>query len=183
MTTADLRKGLIFDLDGVPHLVLDAQHIKPGKGAAFCRSKLKNLHSEAIFEKTFRTEKIQPIFSEMVEIEFLYEADDFFHFMDVKTYDQLALEKSLVGDAKNFLAPNMRVKVLMLDSKPTAIELPTFVNLEVTHAEPGVRGDTVSGGTKPVTLETGATLQVPLFIETGQKIRIDTRTGAYVERV
>ena len=184
MTITDLRKGLVFSLDGIPHVVVDAQHIKPGKGAAFARCKLKNLQTNAMFEKTFRgPEKIQPVFSEHVEMEFLYEADGLFYFMDVNTYEQIPLNTDLVGESKNYLAPNMRVKVRLLDSKPAGIELPTFVALKVVQTEPGMKGDTVSGATKPVTLETGAVLQAPLFVEIGDRLKIDTRVGAYVERV
>ena len=183
VTTNDLRKGTRFNLDGVPYMVMEAQHVKPGKGPAFVRTKLKNLLNDSIFEKTFRAgEKVQPIFSESVEMEYLYEADGLFYFMAVNTYEQIPLSAEVVGQSSSFLTPNTRVKVQILDGSPIGLDLPNFVILDVIQTEPGVKGDTVTGASKPATLETGFTLQVPLFIDQGQKIRVDTREGKYVER-
>ena len=183
MTSNDLRKGSRFSLDGVPHMAVEAQHVKPGKGPAFVRSKIKNLTTGSIYDKTFRAgEKLQALFSESLDMEYLYESDGLFYFMDVNTYEQLPLGNEVVGDTKDFLTPNMRVKVQILEGSPLGVDLPNFVNLEVTETEPGVKGDTVTGGTKPATLETGVVLQVPLFINQGEKIRVDTREAKYMER-
>ena len=183
MTTNELRKGSRFSLDGVPHMVIEAQHVKPGKGPAFVRSKIKNLTTGSIYDKTFRAgEKVQSLFSESLEMEYLYEAEGLFYFMDVNTYEQMPLAGDVVGESSAFMTPNMRVKVNLLEGSPLDVELPNFVELEVAKTEPGVKGDTVTGGTKPATLETGVVLQVPLFIDQGEKIRVDTREGKYVER-
>jgi len=183
VTTNDLRKGSRFNLDGVPHMVIEAQHVKPGKGPAFVRSKVKNLTNGSIYDKTFRAgEKVQSLFSESIEMEYLYESDGLFYFMDVSTYEQLPLSSEVVEDSSDFLTPNMRVKVHILEGSPLGVDLPNFVELQVAETEPGVKGDTVTGGTKPATLETGLVLQVPLFINQGEKIRVDTREGKYVER-
>lgn len=183
VSTNDFRKGLKIELDGVPYAVVDFQHVKPGKGGAFVRTKLRNLQFGTVIDRTFRAEEKVPLAEcEERQAQFLYR-DDRFHFMDLDTYDQLALSEEEVGEAAAYLKEETRVSILYHKGVPLGVELPTFVELRVTETEPGVRGDTASGGSKPATLETGAVVSVPLFISEGDLVRIDTRTGAYIERV
>ncbi len=182
--TSDIRKGLKIEIDGVPYVIVDFQFVKPGKGVAFTRTRLKNLETGAVLDRTFRTgEKIDVPEMEERNMEYLYKEGESYCFMDTDTYDQLYVDEAVLGDGAKFLTENLPVKVLLHNGRPLAVELPNFVELEVTQADPGVKGDTASGATKPVTLETGAKIQVPLFINEGDVLRIDTRTGAYVERV
>jgi elongation factor P len=182
--SSDLRKGLKIVIDGNPYIVTDFQFSKPGKGQALYRCKLKNMMTGYTMDRTYRSgEKFDPANLDEVKMQFLYKDGDGFHFMDTQKYEQVALTEEQVGEAKNFLKENMEVTVLFFDSTPIDITLPIFVELQVTKSDPGVRGDTATGATKPATLETGYVIQVPLFIEEGEVLKIDTRTGEYVERV
>jgi elongation factor P len=182
-STADFRKGLRIDWEGKPFLIVEFQHVKPGKGGAFVRTKLKNLINGRVIEQTFRSgEKVGRPDLEEKEMQYLYREGDKFIFMDNNSYDQVEMTREQVGDQTHFLQENINLKVLYYKQEPIGIELPTFVELVVTATDPGIKGDTASGGSKPATLETGAVIQVPLFISEGDKLRIDTRTGAYMER-
>lgn len=183
-STADFRKGLKIEWEGTPYLIIDFQHVKPGKGGAFVRTKLKNLVTGRVIDQTFRSgERVEKPDLEEKEMQYLYKEDDRYCFMDNETYEQIFLTADQLGDSKDFLQDNLNLKVIYYKNQPLTVELPTFVELTIAHTEPGVRGDTASGGTKPATLETGAVIQVPLFLEVGDKVRVDTRTGAYVERI
>lgn len=179
----DLRPGVKVELDGVPFMVTDFHWVKPGKGGAFMRTKLRNLRTGAITERTFRTEEKLPTADlEERRAQFLYQSGDEFHFMDTETYEQFFLSEEHLGEARNYLKEEMVVTIVSHRGTPLAVEVPTFVELTIQDTEPGVRGDTASGGSKPATLETGAVVQVPLFINVGDRVRVDTRTGAYIER-
>ncbi len=182
--SSDLRKGLKILIDGEPYIITDFQFSKPGKGQALYRCKLKNMISGYTMDRTYRSgDKFEPAGLEEFHMQYLYNDGEGYHFMDTKTYDQVMLTTDQVGEAKNFLKDNMEVDILFFESMPIDITLPIFVELEVTRADPGVKGDTATGATKPVTLETGHQINVPLFIEEGEMLKIDTRTGEYVERV
>jgi elongation factor P len=182
--TSDFKKGLKIELDGAPYVIVDFQHVKPGKGGAFVRTKLKNLLSGRVLDQTFRSgERVKrPDLMER-EMQYLYREGDRFCMMDNETYEQFMLTAEQVGDALLYLTENLDVKVLFFNQQPVALEVPTFVELAVTQAEPGLRGDTATGGTKPATLESGVTIQVPLFINEGDRVKVDTRTGSYIERL
>ncbi|MBQ9297452.1 MAG: elongation factor P [Clostridia bacterium] len=180
----DVRNGTTFELDNSVYKVVEFQHVKPGKGAAFVRTKLKNVITGAVLEKTFNpSEKLQGAEIEKREMQYLYNDGDLYYFMDNETYEQLPLNKEDLGDMLRFLKENMNVKILSFKGKVFAIEPPLFVELEITYTEPGFSGNTSTNATKPATLETGATINVPLFVNTGDIIRIDTRTGEYMERI
>jgi len=182
-STTDWRSGMTVELDGVPMLVVESAHVKPGKGPAFVRAKLKNLQSGAIFERTFRAgEKIPAATVERRDMQYLYEADGVYHLMDMETFDQVAVPAAVIGEQRRFLRENMTLVVTLYRSAIIDVELPTTIEAEVVETEPGVKGDTVSNTTKPAVIDTGATVQVPLFIERGERIRVDTRTGEYVSR-
>jgi len=172
-----------IELEGVPFVVTDYHWVKPGKGGAFNRTKLKNMRTGSIVERTFRTEEKLPQ-AELDEkrAQFLYQSGDEFHFMDTETYEQFFLSEEQLGDARMYLKEEMVVTIMSHRGDPLAVEVPTFVELTVTETDPGVRGDTASGGSKPATMETGAVTQVPLFINVGDRLRVDTRTGTYIER-
>ncbi len=181
--TSDIRKGLRVELDGDPFIVVDFQFVKPGKGNAFTRTKIRNMITGSVLDRTFKTgEKLKPADMEEREMQFLYN-DGAFHFMDSSNYDQVELQADEVGDAVNFLLENMGVSISFYKGRALGLTLPNFVNLEVTETAPGERGNTVTGATKPATLSTGYTVNVPLFIDNGELLKIDTRTGEYVERV
>ena len=181
--TSDIRKGLKIELNGDPFIIVDFLHVKPGKGGAFVRTKIKNLITGQVLDKTFKVgEKIKRPDLEEKEMQYLYSDDDNFYFMDNETYEQIPISKEKLEYEKNFLKENINVTVLFFKGEPVSIELPNFVVLEVSETEPWIKGDTVSGANKPATMETGYTLNVPLFINIGDKIKIDTRTGEYVER-
>jgi len=183
VSTAEFRKGLKIEVDDVPYTIVEFQHVKPGKGGAFVRTKLKHLRLGTVVDRTFRSgEKFELVNFEQQRMQFLYR-DDRFHLMHLETYEQIALAPEEVGDAADYLKENMEVEVLYVNGSPIGVELPTFVELAVVKTDPGLRGDTASGGSKPATLETGAVVQVPLFVNEGDVLRIDTRTGAYIERV
>ena len=180
----DLKTGLTLELDNGLWSVVEFMHVKPGKGAAFVRTKLKNIKSGGVIEKTFRpTEKCPQARIDRKDMQYLYSDGDLFHFMDQETFEQIALNEDNVGDALKFVKENDICKVCSHNGSVFAIEPPLFVELEITETEPGFKGDTATGATKPAVVETGATVYVPLFVELGDKIKIDTRTGEYLSRV
>jgi elongation factor P len=183
-STAEFKKGLKIELDGVPYAIVDFQHVKPGKGGAFVRTKLKSLLTGRVLDQTFRSgEKVKrPDLMER-EMQYLYREGDRFCMMDNETYEQIMLTEDQVGEARLYLTENLDVKILFFNQQPVGVEVPLFVQLEVAQTEPGVKGDTAAGGTKPATLESGVTIQVPLFISEGERVKVDTRTGTYIERV
>lgn len=179
----DLRTGLTIELEGDVYSVVEFLHVKPGKGSAFVRTKLKNVKTGQVFERTFRAgEKVNRAIVETKEMQYLYSTGDDYVFMDTQTYDQLTLTSEQLGSAPGYLKENMSILIQFYQGEPIGVELPTFVELEVTHTEPGFKGDTATGGSKPATTETGLVVQVPLFINTGDVIRVDTRTGEYLSR-
>ena len=183
ITAGEFRNGATFELDGQIFQVIEFQHVKPGKGAAFVRTKLKNIVTGATVERTFNpSDKMPKAHIERKDMQYLYNDGDLYYFMDNETYEQLPINQSVIGDAFKFVKENMIVKILSHKSGVFGIEPPTFVELEITHAEPGFKGDTATGATKPATMETGAIVKVPLFVNQGDIIRIDTRTGEYLER-
>ena len=183
ISAGDFRNGVTLEIEGNVVQILEFQHVKPGKGAAFVRTKLKNIISGGVIEKTFRpTEKFPQARIDRVDMQYLYSDGDLFHFMNVETYDQIALNSEDIGDSLKFVKENEMVKVCSHNGKVFAVEPPLFVELEITDTEPGFKGDTATGATKPATVETGAVVYVPLFIEQGEKIKIDTRTGEYLTR-
>ena len=183
VSTAEFRRGLKIELDGNPYNIVEFQHVKPGKGGAFVRTKLKHLRLGTVVDRTFRSgEKFATVDFEQKPTQFLYR-DAQFHFMSLETYEQMALSLDEVGEAANYLKENMEVEILYINGSPFGVELPTFAELRVVKTDPGLRGDTASGGSKPATIETGAVVSVPLFVNEGDVLKIDTRTGAYIERV
>ena len=179
----DFRNGMTFEMDGQVYRIVEFQHVKPGKGAAFVRTKLKNVMNGPVLEKTFNpSEKYENAQVERKEMQYLYEDSGLYYFMDVESYEQIPLNKEQLGDALMFVKENMNVKILSYKGNVFGVEPPTFVELEITETEPGFKGDTATGATKPATVETGAVVYVPLFIEQGEKIKIDTRTGEYLSR-
>jgi elongation factor P len=182
--TNQFRNGLKIELDNEPFVIVEFQHVKPGKGGAFVRTKLKSLISGSVLERTFRSgEKVGKPQLEEKEMQYLYVSDNQYHFMDTETYEQLFLTEDQLGATKDYLQENVVVKILFYNGKPIGVDVPIFVNLRITDTDPGVRGDTASGGTKPAVLETGASVQVPLFLNIDDVIKVDTRTGQYIERV
>ena len=180
----DFRNGTTFEMDSQVYRVVEFQHVKPGKGAAFVRTKLKNVIVGTTMEKTFNpSEKVEEVSITTSEMQYLYNDGETYTFMDNNTYEQVELNKDSIEDILPYLLDNMNVKVLSYKGNIFGVEPPTFVELEVTYTEPGINGATATGSTKPATVETGASFQVPLFVEIGDKIRIDTRTGEYMERV
>ncbi|MBE3584709.1 MULTISPECIES: elongation factor P [Desulfofundulus] len=184
ISTNDFRTGLTIELDGDVYQVIDFQHVKPGKGAAFVRSKLRNLRTGAVIEKTFNAgEKIPRAHVERREVQYLYNDGTSYNFMDMETFDQFSMTREQLGDAVNFLKENMTINLLMFQGRSIGVDLPNFVELKVVDTPPGIKGDTASGGSKPATLETGYVVQVPFFVEVGDVLQIDTRTGQYIKRV
>ena len=172
------------EIEGNVYQIIEFQHVKPGKGAAFVRTKLKNIKNGGVVEKTFRpTEKFPQARIDRVDMQYLYSDGDLYNFMDVNTYEQIALNSDTIGDSLKFVKENEMVKICSHNGSVFAIEPPLFVELEITDTEPGFKGDTATGATKPAVVETGATVYVPLFVEQGDKIKIDTRTGEYLSRV
>lgn len=182
---SDFRNGLKIELDdGYPYSIVFFQHVKPGKGNAFTRTKLRNLVTGSQLERTFKSgEKFKPADLEQKEMQFLYKEGTKFNFMDTSNYEQTYLDEDHMGDEKNWLKENINVSILYFKGKAISVELPVFVELKVTQTEPGFKGDTATGTLKAATMETGATVQVPLFINEGEVLKIDTRSGEYVERV
>jgi elongation factor P len=183
ISTNDFRTGLTINLDGEVYQVIDFQHVKPGKGSAFVRSKIKNLRTGAVIERTFNAgEKIPRAHIERKGFQYLYNDGNDFYFMDMETYEQISLTKNELGDAIKFMKENTTINLLMFQGKSIGIDLPNFVELKVVETAPGIKGDTASGGSKPATLETGYVVQVPFFINVGDVLQIDTRTGQYLKR-
>ena len=183
-STSDFRKGLRIELEGKPHIIVDFLHVKPGKGGAFVRTKLKNLITGNVTDKTFRSgEKVDIPDLQEKKMQYLYNTDDDFYFMDQETYEQISLSADQLGDNKGFLQEGITIDILFHNDQPIGVELPIFVELSISQTDPGLKGDTASGGSKPATLETGSVVQVPLFLEEGDMVKIDTRTGEYIERV
>jgi len=180
----ELRNGITFELDGELFVVISYQHIKPGKGSPFVRVKVKSLESGNVIERTFRPEeKFEKAFLERKPMQYLYKEGNNYVFMDLETYEQFYLSEEDAGDNSNFLKENLEIQVVFYKNKPVSVELPNFVELQVIETEPGVKGDTATSAMKPAVLETGYKLQVPLFVNVGDVIKVDTRTGEYLERV
>ena len=181
--TNQFRKGLKVELDGTPYQIVDFQHVSPGKGSAFTRTKLKNMLNQNVIERTFKSgDKVHKANTEEKEMQYLYHDSEGYHFMNMANYEQVALSKEVLGDSVGFLQENLVIKVMYFNERPIGIDLPTFVVLKVVDTEPAFRGDTVSGGTKPAKLETGATVAVPFHIQEGDVIKVDTRDSSYVEK-
>ena len=182
-STGDFRNGLKIEFEGEPYVIVYFQHVKPGKGGAFVRTKMKNLKTGSVLEHTFRSgDKVNKPDLEEREMQFMYKTGNQYHFMDTGSYEQIYLDEDHVGDYGNYLIENLSVKILFYRGEPIGIDLPIFIVLRIVESEPGVRGDTVSGGSKPAKLESGAVVQVPLFLDVGDRIKVDTRTGTYIER-
>ena len=183
VSTAEFKKGLRIMFDGQPYAIVDFQHVKPGKGGAFVRTKLKHMRLGKVIDNTFRSgENVDLVDFDDKTMQFLYK-DDRYNFMDTETYEQVSLSADEVGDARDYLKENIEVQVLYIDGSPVTVELPNFVDIAIARTDPGVRGDTAQGGTKPATLETGAVINVPLFLNEGDVVKVDTRTGDYLGRV
>ena len=184
ISAGDFRNGVTIELEGNVYQIIEFQHVKPGKGAAFVRTKLKNIKNGGVVEKTVRpTEKCPQAHIDRKDMQYLYNDGDLYYFMDVENYEQIALSTDDIGDALKFVKENEMVKVCSHKGSVFAVEPPLFVELEITETEPGFKGDTATGATKPATVETGATVYVPLFVEQNDVIKIDTRTGEYLSRV
>lgn len=183
ITAGDFRNGVTFEMDGQVCQVVEFQHVKPGKGAAFVRTKIKNVITGAVTERTFSpTDKFENAYVERREMQYLYADGDLYYFMDMESFEQIPIDSHVLGDSLKFVKEEMMVKILSYKGSVFAIEPPTFVELEITATEPGVRGDTATNTMKPATLETGAEIKVPLFVNVGDKIKIDTRVGEYLSR-
>lgn len=183
VSAGDFRNGVTFDLDGQVFTIIEFQHVKPGKGAAFVRTKIKNVMTGATVERTFNpSDKMPKAVIERKDMEYLYNDGNLYYFMDVQSYEQIPINKSSIGSSFEFVKENMTVKLLFYKGNCFGIEPPTFVELVITETDPGFKGDTATGATKMATVETGATVKVPLFINQGERIKIDTRTGEYMER-
>jgi elongation factor P len=184
ISTNQLRNGTAIRLDGKRFMILFFQHVKPGKGGAFVRTRLRNIDTGAVVEKTFRAgEKLENVRTESRPMQFLYRDGNLFYFMDSETYEQLAIPVEIIGEGAGFIAPNGEAKVLSADGEVVSVEPPAHVDLEVANTDPGLKGDTATGGTKPATLETGVVVQVPLFVNVGDRVRVDTRSKEYLTRV
>lgn len=183
ISAGDFRNGVTFEMDGNVVQIIEFQHVKPGKGAAFVRTKIRNVITGAVTEKTFNpTDKYPTAYVERKDMQYLYQDGDLYYFMDNETYENIPINKNTLGDNFQFVKENMDCKVLSYKGSVFGVEPPFFVELEVTQTDPGFKGDTATNATKPATLETGAEIRVPLFIEEGDKIKVDTRTGEYMER-
>ncbi len=184
VSAGDFRKGMTVEIDGGVWVIVDFQHVKPGKGAAFVRTKIKNVISGSVLEKTFSpTDKFPKAHVDRKEMQYLYSDGELYHFMDTESFEQLPLNFNMVESALPYMKENMNVTIQFFKGEAFAVDPPNFVEMEITETEPGFKGDTATAGNKPAIIETGAKVMVPLFIETGDKIRIDTRTGDYMERV
>jgi elongation factor P len=183
-TTADIRKGLTVQMEGQIFLIADFQHVKPGKGGAFVRITLRNIKTGRVIERTLNSGATLDIVRvDARDMQFLYREEDMYHFMDQESFDQVAMGKELIGDNGKWMKDGMICRVNFLHDEPLSLEVPNFLELKITETAPGVKGDTVSGSGKPATLETGAVVQVPFFVDQGDVIRVDTRTGAYLDRI
>jgi len=184
ISTSEFRSGTRLEIDGVPYYIVEFQHVKPGKGGAFVRTKLKAYRTGNVIDRTFRSgEKFQEPNLEEREMQFLYCGGEEYSFMDTSSYEQFSYQKSQLGENTDLLKENTNVKIFLYHDEPISVELPIFLELKVVEADPGIRGDTASGGTKPAVVETGAVIKVPLYLEAGEVIKVDTRTREYVERV
>ena len=184
ISAGDFKNGVTVEIEGNIFQIMEFQHVKPGKGAAFVRTKLKNIISGGVVEKTFRpTEKFPKAHIERKDMQYLYTDGELYHFMDVENYEQIALNEDAIGDSLKFVKENEMVKICSHKGNVFAVEPPLFVELQITDTEPGFKGDTAQGATKPAVVETGATVYVPLFVERGDVLKIDTRTGEYLSRV
>ncbi|MBA3611183.1 MAG: elongation factor P [Rubrobacter sp.] len=184
ISTSQFKNGAAIRVDGKRFTILYFQHVKPGKGGAFVRTRLRNIDNGAVIEKTFRAgEKLEPVRTESRPMQFLYREDDLLHFMDTGTYEQTAIPESVIGETAGFVVPNGTLSVLSADGEVVSVEPPAHVDLEVTQTDPGLKGDTAQGGSKPATTETGLVVQVPLFVNTGDRVRVDTRSREYLTRV
>lgn len=184
ISTTEFRNGAKVEISGEPFVIVEFQHVKPGKGGAFVRTKLKSLKSGNVLERTYRSGEVleEPDIQEK-EMQFLYAQGREYHFMDTTTYEQLSFEQDQLGDSRDLLKEDMKASIIIYKGKPITVQLPNFVELKIARTDPGVRGDTASGGTKPAVMESGATIKVPLHLNEGDTIRIDTRSRIYVERV
>ena len=183
VSAGDFRNGVTFEMDDQVLQVIEFQHVKPGKGAAFVRTKIRNVITGAVIERTFNpSDKFPPAFVETKEMEYLYADGDLYYFMDTETYEQIPIAKDVLGSDFRFVKENMNVRVISYKGNVFSVEAPAFVELRITETDPGFRGDTATNATKPATLETGAVVKVPLFIDNDEMIRVDTRTGEYLER-
>lgn len=181
--TSDIRKGLKVKMDGDPWIVVDFEFVKPGKGTAFTRCRLKNIKTGRVLDRTFKTgERLEPANFETRPCQYLYSDGEHYYFMDQQNYEQIAIPAASLGDQAQFLTENMEVQVLIYEGEPLSVELPTFIVAQVTYTEPGMKGDTATGATKLATISTGAQIQVPLFVNEGDWLKVDTRDGSYVER-
>ena len=184
VSTSEFRNGMVIQLNGELFSIVEFQHVKPGKGVAFVRTRLKNVRTGAVLDQTFRSgDKVEDVRLERKAMQYLYGSEGMHYFMDVETYDQIAFPRETIEEVLRFLKENETVSVLTADEEPIGVELPFFVDLRVVKTDPGIRGDTATGGSKPATLETGTVVQVPLFMNEGDVIKVDTRTGEYIERV
>jgi elongation factor P len=184
ISISDITTGTGINLNGDLFIVLETKHVKPGKGGAFLRTKLRNVRTKQGLDRTFRPgDKIEEVHLEEKKLQNLYQSGSVYHFMDMTSFEELTVPADIIGDQVKFLQDNIEVVALCLRNEVLSITLPTFIQSDVTHTEPGFKGDTATGGSKPATIDTGASVQVPLFINIGEKIKIDTRTGTYVERV
>lgn len=184
ISTNEFKKGVYIELDGVPFQILEFQHVKPGKGNAFVRTRIKNLVNNNVLEKTFKSgDRCEEPQLETKRMQYLYKDGSGYQFLDLESYEQALLEEAAVGDNKNYLIENLEIEVLYFRNRPIALEIPNFVNMQITYCEPAIKGDTVSGGGKPATLSTGLVISVPYHIKQGDMLKIDTRTGQYVEKV
>ena len=184
ISTNEFKNGLAIEMDGNLWTIVDWQHVKPGKGGAFVRTKLRRMRDGSVIERNFRSgEKFQEAFIEKRSMQYLYRSADTFHMMDTTNYEEVSVPTEMIGDSAGFLKENMELEAMFHNGKMMSIMPPMFVDVVIESTEPGVRGDTSKAGMKPATLETGATIQVPLFIETGERIRVDTRTGTYISRI
>lgn len=180
----DIKAGVTILVDNVVYMVIDTEHVKPGKGAAFVRAKMRNMKTGNIQDRTFRgDEKIEQAFVEERKMQYLYSSGEIYHFMDQENYEEVVISASVLGDKTKFLKDNLDILGFFFKGEALNVNLPFFVEYTISHTEPGIKGDTAKSGTKPAQIETGATVQVPLFIDVGDRIKIDTRTGGYVERV
>jgi len=178
-----LKVGLTVDIEGTPYLVVGVEHVKPGKGSAFARTKLKGLKNELVIERTYKSDdKIEDAYIEERELQYSYHAGDFYHFMDTETYEDVSIEAARLRDSDKFLIDGLVVTAFYYKGELVTVNLPNFVVYTITHTEPGIKGDTAKSGTKPATLESGAVIQVPLFVDVGTRIKVDMRTRTYIER-
>lgn len=184
ISTNEIRNGAKIEVDGEPFIIVEFQHVKPGKGGAFVRTKLRSLKTGNVVDRTFRSgDKLEEPDIEEMEMQYLYSSEGQYFFMDTKSYEQIFILQEHLGESKNFLKENMVAKIIFYEGKPLSVELPIFVELKIVKTDPGVRGDTATGGTKVAMVETGANVKVPLYLEEGAVIKVDTRSGEYVERV